>query len=151
MTIFGVIYSRGSENGANTVKARNRFASKTVSELIAETAPTNLNPPEAVDMLGANATGSSTGSWIPINGKSQFEAYYFIDGTGGGAAFQLQYRPDSSYDGYMTAAAYTGVTSNDVIQTFEVLNGEYRSVNTSGTSMNAMPKILLQYDPYGEV
>lgn len=150
MTINGVIYSRGSENGANTVKSYNRFGSRNSQSIVAGTTPTNLNPPEAIDMLGANATNSAIGSWIPISGKTQSDAYYFIDGSGGGAAFQLQYRPDSSYDGYMTAAAYTGASSNDVIQTFEVLNGEYRSVNTSGVSMSAMPKILLQYDPYGE-
>lgn len=146
MTIDGVIYSRGSVNGANTVKAYNRFAPKTMGELVAGTTPVRLNLPEAVDLLGANATAAATGSWIPISDKSNFDAYYFIDGSGGGGAFTLQYRPDSTYDGFMVAAAYSGVTSSSVIQTFEVLNGEYRSINTSGSSMNAMPQILLQYD-----
>lgn len=148
MTVNGVIYSRGSVNGANTVKAYNRFASKTMGELVAGTTPARLNPPEAINLLGANATAAATGSWIPISDRSNFDAYYFIDGSGGGGAFTLQYRPDSTYSGYMVAAAYTGVTSGSVIQTFEVLNGEYRSVNNSGTSMSAMPQILLQYDEY---
>lgn len=148
MTINGVIYSRGSANGANTVKGYNRFASKTMGELVAGTTSARLNPPEAVNLLGANATAAATGSWVTISDKANFDAYYFIEGSGGGGAFTLQYRPTSSYVGYMVAASYTGVSSNSVIQTFEVLNGEYRSVNTSGTSMSAMPQILLQYDEY---
>ena len=145
MTINGVIYSRGSQNGINTVKSYNRFSYKNAVVIDADEMNISYNPPESINLLSIPTTGSASGSWIDVKDKvtPYNQAYYFIDGSGTGATFKLLYRPDANASGSMIAASYSDVTTQ-IIQTFEILNGQYMSVNTTGTSVNCMPKILFQ-------
>ena len=144
MTITGVIYSRGSANGANTVRAYNRFSYINTGTIDAELQSQFLNSPQLINLSASAVTEANTGEWVDVNdqaGKYQTAAYY-LNGSGSGFTSSLQYRPNSS-SSYMTVASYTGINS-EVIQEFDILDGQYRHVGTSGTGLGYTPQILIQ-------
>ena len=131
-TITGSIYSRGSQNGANTVKAYNRFDSKTLVVIDAEVVGYIPSDEGYENSIKISAT---SGTSVLVSGVSnrQIEVLsYTVDASG---ATNIKFLSGSTdITGPMTMGANQVITNSEA--GLKTGLGEALSINLTASAVN---------------
>lgn len=132
MTITGLIYSRGSSNGANTVKSYNRFGSKNSVAIDAKSMGYMASPDEGYrESIKVSVTSGTTVLVSGVSNKKIEVDTYSLAASGACAVKFLSASTDIT--GPLTLAANGTIVNTDA--SIKTGIGEALSINLSASAV----------------